>query len=88
MRSHGYTTVLETHINVGRASDAKGWCQQLRDWWTTYKAARKQAKLIAFAAYWDAKRETICTLRTEAAREMAATSRALSVATMLYGLSE
>jgi hypothetical protein len=83
MRSHGYTTVLGTHINVGRASDARGWCQQLQDWWTTYKAARKQAKLIAFAACWDAKRETIRPLRTEAAPEMAATPHVLSVVTML-----
>jgi hypothetical protein len=51
------------------------------------KAARKQAKLAAFMTCWDTKREALRPLPAEAAPEIAAAQHALSVATMLYGLS-
>jgi hypothetical protein len=88
MQAHGHTTVWGTHIGVGRAKDGAGWYQQLREWWAAHKAARQQAKLAALTSCWDAEHETFKPLRAEAAPEMAATQGALSVATMLYGLSQ
>ena len=88
MRSHAQATVWGTHIGVGRASDTKGWSQQLRDWWTAHKATRRQAKLASLNACWDAKHEAVKPLRAEAAPEMAAAHAALSVATMLYGFNQ
>jgi hypothetical protein len=87
MRSHVHTTVWETHLGVSRARNAQGWYQRLREWWAARKAARKQAKLAALNACWDAQHETFKPLRAEAAPEMAAAHHAMSIATMLYGLS-
>jgi hypothetical protein len=87
MHTNSHTTVWGTHIGVGRATDTKSWYQQLRGWWTAHKAARQQANLDALHRCWDAKREAITSQRAEAAPEMAAAHHAISVATMLYGLS-
>ena len=88
MRSHAHATVWGTHIGVGRASDAKGWYQQLREWWAARTAAHRQARLAALDACWDARHEAVRPLRAEAAPEMAAAQGALTVATMFYGLGQ
>jgi hypothetical protein len=87
MRSHGHATVWGTHVGVGRARDGAGWYQRLQEWWATHRAARRQAKLDALNAYWDAKREAVRPLRAEAALEMVAAQGASATATILYGLS-
>jgi hypothetical protein len=88
MRSHGHATVWGTHVGVGRPRDAKGWYQQLKEWWAAHKAAREHAKLAALTTCWDAKCEAVRPHRAEAAPEMAAAHHAISVATILYGLSQ
>jgi hypothetical protein len=87
MRSHGHATVWGTHVGVDRARDGAGWYQRLQEWWATHQATRRQAKLEALNAYWDAKREAVRPLRAEAALEMVAAQGAFSTATKLYGLS-
>jgi hypothetical protein len=88
MRSHAHTTVWGTHIGLGRASGGTGWLQQLREWWAAHTAARRQTRLAALSACWDAQHEAVRAPRADAAPEMAAARAALSVATMLYGLSQ
>ncbi len=87
MRAHGHVLVRGPHAGEGRAKDANGWYQQVREWWAAHKAARRQARLAALEACWDAQHEAMRPLRAEAAPEMAAAQGALTVATMLYGLS-
>jgi hypothetical protein len=88
MHTHRYTTVWGTPIGIGRARDTKSWYQQLQDWWTAHNAARQQANLDALHRCWDATREAVTSHCAEAAPEMAAAHHAMSVATMLYGLSQ
>ena len=83
MQAHGHATVWGTHIGVDRAS----WYQQLKEWWQTHKTMRQQARLAALNACWDAEREASRPLRAAAAPEMAAAHGALSMATLLYGLT-
>ena len=87
MRAYGHASVWRMHIGVGRATGGKGWSQQLKAWWVAHKAARHDATLATLSARWDARREVVTPLRAEAAPEMAAAHRTLSVATMLYGLA-
>jgi hypothetical protein len=87
MRAPGDAPVWGTHISVGRTRDDKGWYQQLQYWWTTHKAPCREARLASLSACWDATREVVTPLRAEAAPETAAAQRALSVATLLYGLA-
>jgi hypothetical protein len=87
MRTPGQAMVWGTHIGGGRAQDGAGWYQQLRGWWAARKTARRQAQLAAIQGRWDAEREAVRPLCAEAAPEMAVAQNALSVATLLYGLT-
>ena len=87
MHANGHTTVWGTHIGIGRASQTRSWYQQLRNWWTAHKTARQQASLDALQRCWDTKHEAVISQRAEAAPEMATAHHAISVATLLYGLS-
>jgi hypothetical protein len=87
MHANGHTTVWGTPISVGRAPDGQGWYQQLKAWWAAQQAARHDATLATLSARWNARREVVTPFRAEAAPEMAAAHRTLSVATMLYGLA-
>ena len=87
MRAYGHASAWRMPIGVGRATDAKGWYQQLKAWWVAHKAARHDATLVTLSARWDARREVVTPFRAEAAPEMAAVQRALSVATIIYGLA-
>ena len=84
MRAHAHTTVWGTPIGVGRASKAQGWSQQLREWWAAHTAARRQTRLAALSACWDAQHEAVRPLHAEAAMEMAVAQGTLSSATQAY----
>jgi len=88
MHAKGHTTTWGMHIGVGRGRDAKGWYQQLKEWWAAHKVAREEARLAALRAQWDAKRETVMPYRADSAADMAVTQHAVSIATMLYGLNQ
>ena len=83
MRAQGHILVWGTPAGEGRARDPKGWCQQLKVWWATHTATRRQARMTALNACWDATHEAVRPLRAEAAAQ-----GALTVATMVYGLSQ
>ena len=86
MRAQGHTTVWGTPIGVGRATDAKGWYQQLKEWWVAHKAARQEAKLATLRARWDARREAVRPLHADAAIDMVASTHAFSTTTALCNL--
>jgi hypothetical protein len=86
MHANGHTTVWGTHIGVGRATDGKGWYQQLTAWWVAHKAARQEAKLASLRAHWDARREAVHPLHADAAIDMVASTHAFSTTTALCDL--
>jgi hypothetical protein len=88
MRAQGQATIWEAHLGIGRTAGHAGWYQQLKEWWATRTAARRQARLAALHACWDAQHEAVRPLRADAAQEMAAAQGVVTVATMLYGLSQ
>ena len=87
MQAHGHTTVWGTQIGVGRTSTSKGWYQQIKAWWAARNAMRREAKLAALAARWDAGREAVRVLHADAALDLVAPLHVLSTATALYDLS-
>jgi hypothetical protein len=87
MHAHGHTTVWGTHIDVGRATDRKGWYQQVTEWWAAHKAARQEAKLASLRACWDARREALRPLHADAASDMVTSTHACSITTALCDLS-
>jgi hypothetical protein len=88
MRSHAHTATWGTHIGVGHGHDAKRWYEHLKAWWTAHKAIRREARLAAIAARWDATREALTPLRADAAVDMVAAEHAFTAATTLYGLAQ
>jgi hypothetical protein len=86
MSAHGNATVWGTHIGIGRATDTKGWYQQLKEWWATQKAARYEARLATLKAHWDVRREAVRLLRADAAVDMVAPAHAFSITTALCDL--
>ncbi len=86
MHEHGQTPAWGTHIGGGRARSGAGWYQRLSAWWAAHHAARREAKLPALSARWDACHEVIIQRRADAAPEMAMAPQSLSVDTILYGL--
>jgi hypothetical protein len=87
MHANGHTTVWGTYIGVGRATDGKGWYQQLAEWWAAHKAARHHAKLATLSACWDARREAVRPLHADAAIDMVASTHAFSTTTALCDLT-
>jgi hypothetical protein len=81
MRAYGQASVWRTHLGVGRATDGKSWYQQVKASWTAHKARRQEANLATLSAHWDAKREAVCPLRTDAAIDMVLAQGAFSIAT-------
>jgi hypothetical protein len=86
MPAHGHTTVWGLHIGVGRVRDAKGWYQQLKEWWADHKAVRREARLTALTARWDAKREALRLQRADAAVDMVGPAHACSTTAALCDL--
>jgi hypothetical protein len=86
MPAHGHTTVWGMHIGVGRVRDAKGWYQQLKEWWADHKAVRREARLAALTARWDAKREALRLQRADAAVDMVGPAHACSTTAALCDL--
>jgi len=86
MPAHGHASVWRTHIGIGRATDSKGWSQQLKAWWVAHKAACQEAKLATLKAHWDARREAVRPLHADAAIDMVASTHAFSTTTALCNL--
>jgi hypothetical protein len=87
MHANGHTTVWGTHIGVSRATDGKGWYQQLKEWWAAHKAARHDTRLATLRARWDARREAVHPLHADAAIDMVASTHAFSTTTALCDLT-
>jgi hypothetical protein len=86
MRAYGHASVWRMHIGVGRATDGKGWYQQLKAWWVAHKAARQEAKLATLKTQWDARREAVRPLQADAAVDMVASTHVFSTTTALCNL--
>jgi hypothetical protein len=86
MPAHGHTTVWGMHIGVGRARDAKGWYQQLKEWWADHKAARREVSLAGLTARWDAKREALRLQHADAAVDMVGPAHVCSTTAALCDL--
>jgi hypothetical protein len=79
MPAHGHTTAWGMHIGVGRTTGAKGWYSQLKTWWAAHRA-------VCDGASWDARHETVRTLRADAAIDLAVPAHARSITTALCDL--
>jgi hypothetical protein len=87
MHANGHTTVWGTPIGIDRTRDAKGWYQQLTEWWAVRVAVRQEAKLASLRAHWDARREAVRPFHADAAVDMVASTHAFSTTTALCDLS-
>jgi hypothetical protein len=87
MRAQGQASVWRTPIGVGRATDGKGWYQQLNAWWADHQATRREANLASLNARWDARREAVRPLHTDAAIDMVASMHAFATTTALCNLT-
>jgi hypothetical protein len=83
MQAHGQTTIWGTHLGVGRATNGKGWYQQVTAWW----AARHDAKLATLTGRWDDGREAVRPLHADAAVDLVAPEHAFSTTTALCDLT-
>ena len=88
MHVHGHTTIWGTHLGIGHGTETQRWSQQLRDRWAAHQAVLREAHLAALRARGDATREAVSPCRADAAPEMAAAQHALSVASIIYRLSQ
>jgi hypothetical protein len=86
MHANGQTTVWDTHIGIGRVTDAKRWYQQLKAWWAAHQAACRQAHLTSLNARWDVRREAVRLQHADAAVDMVAPAHAFSTAIALCDL--
>jgi hypothetical protein len=87
LRAYGHASVWRMHIGVGRATDGKGWYQQLTEWWAAHQAARHDAMLATLRARWDARREAVRPLHADAAIDMVASTHAFSTTKALCDLT-
>jgi hypothetical protein len=87
MHANGHTTVWGTHLGVSRATDGKGWYQQLKEWWAAHKAARHDTRLATLRGRWDARREAVHPLHADAAIDMVASTHTFSTTTALCDLT-
>jgi hypothetical protein len=81
MPANGQTTLWGTPIGVSRATDGKGWDQQLTAWWVAPQAAWHDATLATLTARWDARREAVRPRQADAAVDMVAATHAFSTTT-------
>ena len=87
MRAYGHVAVWRTRIGMGRATDTQGWYQQTKAWWAAHKAARHDATLATLNTRWDARREAVRPLQTDAAIDMVASTHACSTTTVVCALA-
>jgi hypothetical protein len=87
MHAHGHTTHWGSQIGVGRAAHGQSWYQQVRAWWAAHKAARQESQLATLRAYWDARREAVRPLYTQAVSDIMSSTHGSSVTTALCDLS-
>jgi hypothetical protein len=87
MRAYGHASVWRMPIGVGRATDGKGWSQQLKERWVAHQAARLDAQLATLKARWDARREAVRPFHADAAIDMVAATHACSTTTAFCDLT-
>jgi hypothetical protein len=87
MPAHGHATTWKLPLGIGRARDVRGWYHELKERWEVHKAARREARLAALTARWDAKREAVRSPHADAALDMVAATHAFSTTTTFGDLT-